>query len=128
MTNPRLPCVYVAGPYRGKSRAAVELNIQVARKVGMLAAIKGWSPVIPHSNTAHLDECCDLPDQFWLDSTMELMRRCDAVVLCPGWQHSSGTLAEVAEAERRGIPVFYSDSEMPPVAVWHVANDNRARG
>ncbi len=87
MTNPRLPCVYVAGPYRGKSRAAVELNIQVARKVGMLAAIKGWSPVIPHSNTAHLDE-----------------------------------------AERRGIPVFYSDSELPPVAVWHVANDNRARG
>lgn len=82
--------------------------------------------VIPHSNTGHLDDSCSLSEQYWLDATMELMRRCDAVVLCPGWQHSSGTLAEIAEAQRLGITVFYTDSELPPAEVWRAiaANDN----
>lgn len=129
-SNSRMPAVYIAGPYRGPSRAAIELNIQVARKVGLLASIKGWAAVIPHSNTGHLDDSCSLPEQYWLDATMELMRRCDAVVLCQGWQHSSGTLAEIAEAQRLGITVFYTDSELPPVEVWRTlpANDNRAMG
>lgn len=125
-SNPRMPAVYIAGPYRGPSLAAIELNIQCARKVGLLAAIKGWTPIIPHANTGHLDDCAGLSEQFWLDATLELLRRCDALVLCPGWQHSSGTLNEVAEAQRLGITVFYSDSELPPAEVWRAiaANDN----
>jgi hypothetical protein len=35
------------------------------------------------------------------------MRRCDLVVVVPGWETSGGTLKEIAEAERLGIPVFY---------------------
>lgn len=35
MSNSRMPVVYVAGPYRGLNRDAVELNIQVARAVGL---------------------------------------------------------------------------------------------
>lgn len=128
--SPKMPVAYVAGSYRAASRAGVELNIQVARRVGLLAALKGWSPIIPHANTGHLDELCSLSETFWLDATMELMRRCDAVVLCPGWQHSSGTLAEIAEAQRLGITVFYTDSELPPAEAWRTlpANDNCARG
>ena len=128
---PLFPVVYCAGPYRNSvGRAGVELNIQVARKVGVLAALKGWCPLIPQANTAHFEEVAPLPDEFWLGATMELMRRCDAVVLCPGWQHSLGTLAEVAEAERLGIPVYRSESELPPAEVWRTlpANDNRVRG
>ena len=33
---------------------------------------------------------------------------CDAVMLTPGWQKSPGTLAEIAHAEKLGIPVFKS--------------------
>lgn len=70
-------------------------------------------PVIPHANTAgfeHYDP--SLPDQFWLDGTLEMMRRCDCVVLCPGWEKSTGTLSEIAEAQRLSIPVFSSVEEM----------------
>ena len=42
-----------------------------------------------------------------------LLRRSDAVVLCPGWEASSGTLAEIAEAERLLIPVYISADELP---------------
>lgn len=130
-TKPRMPVVYVAGPYRARTRAGVELNIQTARRVGALAATKGWSPLIPHANTGHLDEVCEHHDEFWLDATLELMRRCDAVVLCPGWMDSSGTIAEIAEAKRIGIPVYEAEHQLPHAkfaAPWNVANDNARRG
>jgi hypothetical protein len=34
------------------------------------------------------------------------MRRCDAVLLVPGWKLSEGTLGEIKEAKRLEIPVF----------------------
>lgn len=109
-----IPVIYVAGPYRGPNRAAIELNIQAARHIGKLCCVKGWSVIIPHANTSHLDEALPgISDDFWLASTMELLRRADAVVLVPGWENSSGTRAEIREAEQRGIPVYDSMNELP---------------
>lgn len=102
--------IYVAGPYRGKTREEVAQNVAAARHVGKLCAIEGFFPVMPTVNTAHFDH--DFPhvqnDQFWIDGTLELMRRCDAVVLVDGWQRSTGAVGEVAEAEKLGIPVYGS--------------------
>jgi nucleoside 2-deoxyribosyltransferase len=99
--------VYVAGPYRAGTPQGVELNIAVARRVGILVAISGNYPVIPHSNTSKFEDLIpSLGDEFWLEGTMELMRKCDCVVLCPGWEHSSGTRAEIREAQTLGIPVY----------------------
>jgi len=61
-------------------------------------------PLIPHANTAHWDGLC--PDEFWLEAGIEMLRRCDAVALVDGWFESAGTLAEIKEAERLGMPVF----------------------
>lgn len=104
--------IYIAGPYRGKTREAVELNIATARRVALLIAQAGHMPVIPHANTAgfeHLDP--DIPDQFWLDGTLALMLKCDAVVLCPGWDKSSGTLAEIRKAVEHDIGVYGSAND-----------------
>lgn len=115
MTTPaRMPAVYCAGPYRSRSRDGVDLNIQAARAVGLLVCRKGWAPIIPHSNTSHLDLAApDIADEFWLAATMELMRRCDAVVLVPGWERSTGTLAEIREADRLHLPIYKTESALP---------------
>lgn len=108
------PVIYVAGPYRSSTREGVELNIQAARAVGLLCCRKGWSPIIPHANTGHLDAVDpSIGDEFWLASTMELLRRCDAVVLVPGWDRSSGTKAEIEEAQRLDLPIFSSENTLP---------------
>lgn len=109
----KIPVIYIAGPYRGINRDAIELNIQTARQVGLEAIRRGWSPIIPHANTGHLETLINLPDQFWLDATLELMRRCDAVLLCPGHTRSVGTFGEIEEARRLEIPVFESSDAMP---------------
>lgn len=101
--------VYIAGPYRASTPQGVDLNIQVARRMGMLVAMAQHFPVIPHMNTAKFEEVLPgMPDRFWLDGTMELMRKCDCVVLCPGWEQSTGTVQEIREAQRLGIPVYRS--------------------
>lgn len=111
------PVVYVAGPYRGPNRHAIELNIQAARAVGLLCCRKGWSPIIPHANTGHLDGIDPtIGDEFWLASTMELLRRADAVVLVPGWESSSGTRDEITEAQMRSIPVYHAEHMLPDAA------------
>lgn len=106
--------VYICGPYRNSTREGVQMNITSALQVAKLASLKGWAALCPHANSGHLDAIApELDDQFWLDATMELMRRCDAVVLCPGWQRSEGSKGEIAEAESLGIPIYWSENDLP---------------
>lgn len=112
-----IPLIYIAGPYRAETREGVELNIQAARAVARICAAKGWMPVCPHTMLAHLESIMpSIPDKFWLMSTMALMERCDAVMLVPGWQASSGAMGEVAAAQALGMQVYIDTSEVPVAA------------
>jgi hypothetical protein len=53
-----------------------------------------------------------MSDEFWLNGTKELLRRCDAAITCHGWQASKGSVGEVLDAEARGQPVFHSVEEL----------------
>jgi len=52
----------------------------------------------------------ELTHADWLKVDFEFIRRCDAVLRLPG--ESVGAEAEIAEAKRLGIPVFYSGEEL----------------
>lgn len=69
----------------------------------------GAYPVIPHSNTAHMDGAAS--DQLWLSGTMELMRRCDGAIFISGWEQSKGSMAEMEEAKRLELPIL-------DVSIW----------
>ncbi len=125
------PLIYVAGPYRAATRDAIAQNIDAARQVGTSAAALGWYPVIPHANTAHMElSLPHLGDEFWLRGTLELMERCDALVLCPGWERSEGTLGEIARADTLRLPIFRSLDLLPSasdfIAWLHAVEARRA--
>lgn len=100
--------IYIAGKYRGRTPWEVEQNIRAAEDVAARVIQAGMMPLCPHANTRHMEGLAD--DEFFLAGTLELMRRCDAVVLVPNWRDSEGARAEVAEAERLGLPVFGRDA------------------
>lgn len=108
----KLTLVYVAGPYSGTDRAAVEANIRRAELLGVEVAKLGAMPVIPHSNTANPHFEAVQPYQFWIEGTMELLRRSDAVILTEDWARSRGARGEHLEATRLGKPVFMQISEL----------------
>lgn len=88
--------VYVAGPYRGPNRWVVHQNIQLAEALGMQVACLGAVPVIPHTMYSAFDGT--ITNEFWLEATLELLRRCDALLLVPGWERSVGAKGEKIEA------------------------------
>lgn len=98
--------IYVAGRFRGDTAWDIAENVRTAERLGLEVARLGAMPLIPHANTAlfHGQLTC----VFWLDGTLELLKRCDGVILCHNWRDSSGARAEVEEAYRLGIPVFDS--------------------
>lgn len=107
--------VYVAGAYSAPTPEGVEENCRRAREVGVqLAAVSPQVfPVIPHQTGRDIEHIGDY--QFWIEGTLELMRRCDAVMMVHGWQTSKGAVAERRVALQRGIPVIYSVEEMAPL-------------
>lgn len=98
--------VYIAGPFRAENAWKVEQNIRSAEALALEVLRAGFAAICPHSNTRFFDGA--LPDAVFLEAGLEILRRCDAVLLVKGWEDSKGTHAEIAEAYDRGIPVFTS--------------------
>lgn len=96
--------IYIAGKFRGKTPWDVHRNVVEAEYWAFRVAECGVMPLCPHTNTAHFDGT--QTDEFWLEGTKELLRRCDALYLTPNWIGSFGSRAEMREAVKRGMPIF----------------------
>jgi len=97
--------VYLAGPYRADTAAEVERNIQNARRYHMALTEAGIFSFCPHVHMAHYDGLQE--EQWFLDGTMEMMRRCDALVFIRGaMMKSSGSIREMHEAGKLKIPIY----------------------
>lgn len=83
------PVIYIAGPYRAPTPWQVEQNIRAAEALALEVWRAGLTPLCPHTMTRHMDGA--ITDEAALAGTLELMRRCDAVLLVPGWERSTGT-------------------------------------
>jgi len=98
--------VYIAGPFRAETAWDVERNIRRAEELAHQVWMAGMVALCPHTNTRFFDGTGT--DRLWLEGTLELLRRCDAVLFTPDWERSSGARAEKEEAERIGIPCLFS--------------------
>ena len=117
MTTPITPSpmklAYVAGPYRGRTHNDVAQNIAAAREVAAHLWSLGYAVICPHLNSAFMSGAA--PEETFLHGGLEMLRRCDLVVLVDGWQASQGTAREIEEARSCGLPIF-SDLEFVPPA------------
>ena len=117
--------IYIAGKYRGPNAWAVEQNIRAAEEVAAKVWAMGHVALCPHANARHmLEGVCS--EEHALAGTLELMRRCDAVVLVPNWRDSAGARAEVEEAKRLGMPVLHEPEHIDESAhCWPVTSITR---
>lgn len=106
--KPPAPLIYIAGPFRAPTWLGVRRHVERVRDLGLLIAEAGGYPIMPHTMTAEFDGL--LTDQFWLDGTLELLTRCDGLVLLPTWQASRGARAEQAWAVDAGMPWLVAET------------------
>jgi len=98
--------VYIAGPYTADSQAKVFANIQRAREVADMVIRFGAMPITPHFLSSGIEDAGNA--QFWYDATLEVLRRCDALLALENWHESNGALNEIREAEEViKIPTFF---------------------
>lgn len=112
--------IYIAGPYRPYTNAHGALvdtahNVSIAEMTAVHLVNElghmGLFPVVPHLNTRDFENQVELySDQYFLNGTMAMLERCDAVLLTmPNADVvSTGTKAEVHRAHQLGIQVYRS--------------------
>lgn len=112
--------IYIAGPYRPYTCAdgtwvGTPMNIRNAEVTAVNLVNElghlGLFPVVPHLNTRDFEnQVKQNDDQYFLDGTMALLERCDAVLLTMPDADvvSVGTKAEVHRAHQLGIQVYRS--------------------
>lgn len=104
--------IYIAGAFSGD----ILRNIQRARAIADQLARARVAYYLPHADGLH-NAALRLPEEYWLASTMEVLKRCDAVQLVPGWEGSTGTQAEIDAALALKKSVFQPD-EIGKCIAW----------
>ena len=94
--------LYTAGRYSGE----IDINIQKAREIAIKLWEMGYAVVCPHLNSAHMERDCKAKYEDFLAGDFEIIERCNAVIMIPGWQNSNGACKEKLHAEKMGIPVY----------------------
>jgi len=85
--------VYIAGPYRADNGRAVIENVRLAESVAMVLVKAGVHFHCPHLNTGFM--CGLAPEEFFLDMDLDMLRRCDAILMIGDWRNSAGARAEL---------------------------------
>lgn len=108
--------VYVAGPYRCKGKCGVDLqHMRRGLRMGVKVLLAGYAPFVPWFDFHHtfmLRDDEEITTEMYQKFSMEWLRVTDVLLIMPGWELSNGTIAEIKEAQRYGIPVVYSFEEL----------------
>lgn len=96
---------FISGPYRAATPSGIVANIRAAEAVAIEYWRKGYAVICPHKNTALFDGLA--PDSVWLSGDLEMLSRCDVVVMMSNWKHSPGAINEEHLARQLGLDIHY---------------------
>lgn len=111
--------IYVAGPYSGD----IAGNIKRAEKVSIRLIREGYDVITPHKNTAGYERYEDenVTYETWMNLSLNILSRCDAIFVMNGSKQSKGTQREIKFAkfhnieiinEKKNEWVIYSETEL----------------
>ncbi len=110
--------IYVAGKYSAQNEFMVKVNIAAAEAAAQEIWKAGHAAICPHLNTAHWGGL--LTHEQFIAGDLEIIARCDAVYMLPGWEQSKGAKQENAFAVNRRIPTF---NTMTTLLAWCGSDD-----
>jgi nucleoside 2-deoxyribosyltransferase len=116
LSEERMKVIYIAGPYRAATPHGILENIRRAEALAIEVWRAGYIAFCPHLNSAFFDGL--VPDEMFLAGTMEMLSRCDGVIIVEEWADSLGTRAELDYCYSNRIPVFYSLHELQYYQMW----------
>jgi nucleoside 2-deoxyribosyltransferase len=95
--------IYLSGKYSGE----IIENIDVARRIAIELWEQGFSVLTPHLNTYHFETDCKCTYEQYIQGDLEMLSRCDVIVMLQGWNQSKGATKEREFAKYLGMPIYY---------------------
>ena len=106
---------YLAIPYLHDDESMMDFRAEVSDIIFADLSNQGRYIYAPISSCHHIAKKYDLPRdwKFWKGLDEEFVSVCCRllVVTLPGWRESTGVTAEIAIADREGIPVEFINPE-----------------
>lgn len=99
--------MFISGPYRGDNEWEVTKNIRNAELVALKYWKKGYVVICPHKNSSYFGG--ELPDHRWLDGDLEILGRCDGIVMMQNWRESAGAEVEHGYAIEKQLKIIYDE-------------------
>jgi len=118
--------VYISGKYSGRTKEEVDANIRESEKVAKELWSAGIVALSPHLNTAHF-EIEGVTYDDYIKGDLELLSRCDAILMLKDWMLSEGARKEKEFAKFLGMPIYYypdtpiQREEMTTAQEYHLA-------
>jgi hypothetical protein len=103
--------VYVAGKLNDNAVNYIKNMHRMIKTANQIQAL-GHSVMIPCLDILAGLVAGNLEYQDYYNNNLSWLEVSDAIFVCEGWETSKGTKAEIAHAEKLGIPVYYSIEEM----------------
>lgn len=108
--------IYVAGPYSGRDREEIDINVNKAVDAGIEIFLKGHFPYVPHLTDLVDSRAKETGKELnWHDFIqwdMPWLKVCDALLYLGS---SYGADLELEEAKRLRKRIFYSVEEVPKI-------------
>lgn len=89
--------IYLAHPYGGKDE-----NIQSAKKIHELLGGHIFNPVMYYPMLKEL-----YPESVIMELCLDMLSRCDELVVCEGWENSLGCQMEIEHAKALNKSIRY---------------------
>jgi hypothetical protein len=107
--------VYIAGAYSADNVITVLDNMRKGMRDGAIVLQKGMAPFCPwldYQFQLMLRGNESLAVQDYYEYSMAWLRVSDCMLVLPGWENSKGTRAEIDEAIRLNIPIFFTHGDL----------------
>lgn len=104
--------ICVSGKYRDTSINGIYENIHHAHRVARELWLKGWAVICFHTNSAWMDDL-GKTDKLFLDGDLEILKRCDAIMMLTNWDQSVGAIGEWQLAADRDLEIYYEGEGIP---------------
>lgn len=113
--------IYIAGKYTdARGEWYQHLNIELAKRVARHFWKKGdYAVICPHANSAFMGDSSPSNWEMWLEGDLEMIKRCDMIVMLPNYKDSAGALKELAFAQSYNIDITYVEEYAHNTLAWN---------
>ena len=104
------PVIYIAGRYSDGGTLNEEerwKNRNVMRYYSIKFMKKGWAVLCPIENDEWAYEDGIITYDDTIASDLAVIKKCDAIFFCPGWEKGKGTMIEHQFATEHQIAIYY---------------------